>query len=66
MKKEVAKYVAKCEICQQVKVEHQKPAGFLQPLLIPEWKWKISRWTLYLDYREEKEEAMLFGSLWTD
>jgi hypothetical protein len=40
MKKEVAEYVAKCEICQQVKVEHQKPVGLLQPLLIPEWKWK--------------------------
>jgi hypothetical protein len=40
MKKEVAEYVAKCGICQQVKVEHQKPARFLQPLLIPEWKWE--------------------------
>jgi len=40
MKKEVAKYVAKCGICQQVKVEHQKPAGLLQPLLIPDWKWE--------------------------
>jgi len=27
MKKEVAEYVAKYGICQQVKVEHQKPAG---------------------------------------
>jgi hypothetical protein len=27
--KEVAGYVAKCSICQQVKVEHQKPAGLL-------------------------------------
>ena len=40
MKKEVAKYVAKCVICQQVKVERQKPAKFLQPLSIPEWKWE--------------------------
>jgi hypothetical protein len=40
MKKEVAEYVAKCGICQQVKVEHQKPAGLLQPLLITEWKWE--------------------------
>ena len=22
-----------------MKVEHQKPVGLLQPLLIPEWKW---------------------------
>jgi len=39
IKKEVAEYVAKCGICQQVKVEHQKPARFLKPLLIHEWKW---------------------------
>ena len=31
--------VAVCDVCQRVKVEHQKPAGLLQPLLIPEWKW---------------------------
>ena len=35
MKKEIADFVARCLICQQVKVEHQKPAGFLQPLPIP-------------------------------
>jgi len=38
IKKEVVKYMTKCEICQQVKVEHQKMAGLLQPLQIPEWK----------------------------
>ena len=40
MKREVAEYVMKCGVCQQVKVEHQKPAELLQPLLIPEWKWE--------------------------
>jgi len=40
MKKEIAEYVAKCVICQQVKVEHKRPAGELQPLPIPEWKWE--------------------------
>jgi hypothetical protein len=30
MKKEIAEYVSKCGICQQVK--HQRPAGPLQPL----------------------------------
>ena len=39
MKKDVARFVAKCLTCQQVKIEHQKPAGMLQPLSIPEWKW---------------------------
>jgi hypothetical protein len=33
--------VAKCSICQQVKVEHRKPAGLLQQLPIPEWKWEM-------------------------
>ena len=40
MKREVAEYVSKCFICQQVKVERQKPSGLLQPLPIPEWKWE--------------------------
>ncbi|KAI5356493.1 hypothetical protein L3X38_009389 [Prunus dulcis] len=40
MKKEIAEYVRKCLICQQVKAERQKPSGLLQPLPIPEWKWE--------------------------
>ena len=40
MKREVAEYVSKCFICQQVKVKRQKPSGLLQPLPIPEWKWE--------------------------
>ncbi|CAL8113741.1 unnamed protein product [Prunus armeniaca] len=40
MKKEIAKYVSKRLICQQVKAEWQKPLGLLQPLSIPEWKWE--------------------------
>ena len=36
LKKDVVDYVAKCLTCQQVKAEHQKPSGKLQPLLIPE------------------------------
>ena len=40
MKREVAEYVSKCFICQQVKAERQKPSRLLQPLPIPEWKWE--------------------------
>lgn len=40
MKRDIVEYVALCDICQRVKVEHQKPAGLLQPLKIPEWKWE--------------------------
>jgi len=24
-----------------VKAEHQKPAGLLQPMQVPEWKWEV-------------------------
>jgi hypothetical protein len=39
MKREIAEYVARCDTCQRIKVEHQRPAGLLQPLQIPQWKW---------------------------
>ena len=40
MKKDVAEFVSRCLICQQVKVEHQRLAGLLQSLPIPQWKWE--------------------------
>ena len=40
MKKDVVEFVYRCLICQQVKAEHQRPAGLLQSLLIPQWKWE--------------------------
>jgi hypothetical protein len=40
MKRDVAKYVALCDTCQWVKAEHEWPAGLLQPLQVPEWKWE--------------------------
>ena len=39
MKKDIAIFVSKCLTCQQVKAEHRKPGGKLQPLPIAEWKW---------------------------
>jgi hypothetical protein len=38
MKREIASYISKCDICQRVKAEHQCPARLLQPLQVPEWK----------------------------
>jgi transposase InsO family protein len=32
--------VAMCDVCQRVKAEHQRLAGLLYPLKIPEWKWE--------------------------
>ena len=40
MKREIARFVAKWLVCQQVKAEYQRTAGLLQPLPIPEWKWE--------------------------
>jgi hypothetical protein len=40
IKRAIAEYVALCDNCQRVKAEHQTPAGLLQPLKIPEWKWE--------------------------
>nr|GFC76816.1 transposon Ty3-I Gag-Pol polyprotein [Tanacetum cinerariifolium] len=39
MKRDVATFVARCLICQQVKIEHQRASGLLQQLEIPVWKW---------------------------
>ena len=41
MKKDIVEFVVKCQNCQQVKYEHQRPAGFLQRMPIPEWKWEM-------------------------
>ena len=41
MKVEVAEYISRCLDCQQVKTEHQHPAGLLQPFPIPSGKWEI-------------------------
>jgi hypothetical protein len=39
IKKEIAAYVARCDTCCRVKAIHMKPAGLLQPLSVPSWKW---------------------------
>jgi hypothetical protein len=40
MERDIAEYVSLCDTCQRIKVEHQRPAGLLQSLKIPEWKWE--------------------------
>jgi transposase InsO family protein len=39
MKVDIAKYVAECDTCHQMKASHLKSAGVFQPLSIPMWKW---------------------------
>ena len=38
MKREIARYVAECDVCQKVKADHLMPTGTLQLLPIPTWK----------------------------
>jgi hypothetical protein len=40
MKRVVAEYVALCDNYQRVKAKRQRPTVLLQPLKIPQWKWK--------------------------
>jgi len=40
MKKNIAEFLAKCSMCQQVKIEHQRPSGMMQEFSIPTWKWE--------------------------
>jgi hypothetical protein len=40
MKREIAKYVSECDVCQRVKASHLRISGTLQPLPIPSWKWE--------------------------
>jgi hypothetical protein len=40
MRDDIAEYVARCDTCQRVKAEHQRPARLLKPLEIPTWKWE--------------------------
>jgi hypothetical protein len=46
LKKDITEYLSKCIECQQVKAEHQHPAGLLQPLPISKWKWE----TISMDF----------------
>jgi hypothetical protein len=57
----VAAHVAKCDVCQRVKAEHQRPAGLLHPLKIPEWKWEKLVWISLLDYPAPLLGMTLFG-----
>jgi hypothetical protein len=46
MKREIVKYVSESDTCRRVKADHLRPAGNLQPLSIPEWKWE----NIYMDF----------------
>ena len=39
MKRDIAEFVSRCLVCQQVKEEHQRPAGLIKSLPSLVWKW---------------------------
>jgi hypothetical protein len=39
-RRDIAHYVACCDTCSRVKIEHQKHAGLFKPLEIPVWRWE--------------------------
>jgi hypothetical protein len=64
MKKEVANFIVNYLECQKVKVEHRHPAGLIQPLPIPEWKWKVVRMdfvTKLPKTRKQHDSIMVVG-----
>ncbi|KAJ8753314.1 hypothetical protein K2173_019713 [Erythroxylum novogranatense] len=64
MKRDVAEYVSKCLVCQQVKAEHQAPLGKLRPLSIPEWKWqRVTMDFLIVSNRDPRFTSRFWGSL---
>ena len=50
MKKDIAEYVAVCDVCQREKEEHQKPGGLFPPMPIPDWKWDKLGMDFIMDY----------------
>ena len=66
MKREIAEFVSKCLTCQQIKIEHQKPAGLLQPLSIPEWKWERITMDFVTGLPRTQRGHDAIGLLWID
>ena len=56
MKKNIAEFVAQCPNCQQVKVEHQKPEGYMQRIKLPIWKWDIINMDFVTGYSRSFEK----------
>jgi hypothetical protein len=64
MKREIAKYISKCDTCQRVKASHLKVAGTLQPSPYHLGNGRIFAWILSWDCPIPPSTMILFGSLW--
>jgi len=59
MKKDIADFVAKCEVCAQAKSEHCRLPGSLQPLPVPPVAWH----TISLDFIEGLPKSKTFDTI---
>jgi hypothetical protein len=66
MKHDVAESVVLCDTCQRVKAEHQIPAGLLQPLKVPEWKWEEIGMDFIVGLLRTQKGDTPYGLLWID
>jgi len=60
-KKEKVAYVAWCDTCCRVQAIHMKPAGLLQPLSVPAWKWEDISMDFITGLPTTKKEMTQFG-----
>ena len=61
MKREIAKYVAECDIYKRVKASHLRPAGPLQPLNVPSGKWEDLSMDFIVSLPKFQKVMTLFG-----
>ena len=61
MKKDIAKFVAKCLNCKQVKAEHQKLGGLLQEIKVLTWKWEDINMDFVVGLPGTQRQ---YGSIW--
>ena len=61
VKRDIAQFVTQCLVCQQVKLEHQRPVRSIQPLAISEWKWEHITMDFMTGLPRTLEVIILFG-----
>jgi hypothetical protein len=61
IKREIIEFVFNYGVCQQVKIEHQRPVGELQSLSISKWKWEDISIDFVMGLPREKKVMMPYG-----
>ena len=54
LERDVRQYVSTCDHCQRNKASNEKPAGLLQPLPVPEFRWQWVTVDFIMDLPETK------------